>query len=247
MNLKVSIITVSYNSQKTIQRTISSVNNQDYSNIEHIFIDGQSDDRTLEIIKSKSNRKNILISQPDMGIYDAMNKGLKIASGDIIGILNSDDIFTSDSVVSKVVKTFIEKKSDILYGNINYFNEKGVIVRTWKSSKFIKGDFVKGWHPPHPSLFVRRYVYEKDGLFDIDLKIASDFEFMLRIFEKSNYDIIYLNQTVVSMLTGGKSNSIIGIYKGYKEIQKAFKKNNLTPKSFYFIKRYISKIFEYLK
>ena len=245
--MKVSIITVCFNSSETILNNIKSVNSQTYQNIQHIFIDGGSEDNTLEIIKSKSKRKNILISESDNGIYDAMNKGLKIASGDIIGILNSDDIYTSDFVITKVVKTFIEKKSDILYGNINYFNEKGKIVRTWKSSEFTKGDFVKGWHPPHPSLFVRRHVYKRHGFFDIDLKVASDFEFMLRIFEKTNYNIMYMNQTLVSMLIGGKSNTIMGIFEGHKEIKKAFKKNNIQPKSFYFVKRYISKIFEYIK
>ena len=176
-----------------------------------------------------------------------MNKGIKIASGNILAILNSDDVYLCNDIISKVIENFKKIKCDILYGNINYKNKNGDIKRTWNSSPYQKGSFSKGWHPPHPSLFVKKSVYNSCGLFDTDLKIAADFEFMLRVFEKNDYKISYLNETFVSMLLGGKSNTLRGIINGQKEIKMAFKKNNIYLPKFYFINRYLNKLKEYLK
>jgi glycosyltransferase involved in cell wall biosynthesis len=240
--LKISIITVCYNSSKTILDNIKSVNDQSFKNIEHVFVDGLSSDNTVELIKLYSRKKKVIISEQDNGLYYAMNKGIKIASGDIIAILNSDDIFSSDDIISKVVNKFKKTKCDILYGNINYKNKKNKIVRTWNSSPYQKGFFSKGWHPPHPSLFLKKSVYDSCGLFDTDLKIAADFEFMLSVFEKNDFKIEYLNETIVSMLIGGKSNTLSGVVKGYKEIKLAFKKNNIYLPNFYFFRRYLQKL-----
>ena len=245
--MKISIITVCYNSSKTILENIISVNNQTYSNVQHVFVDGKSSDNTVHIIRSNSRRQNIVVSEEDKGIYDAMNKGIKITSGDIIGILNSDDIYASDDIISSVVNKFKQTKCDVLFGNINYMNQKGEIVRTWNSSPYQRGSFSKGWHPPHPSLFVKKSVYDSCGLFDTDFKIAADFEFMLRVFEKNDFKISYLNENLVSMLVGGKSNTFRGIIIGHKEIKLAFKKNNIYLPKFYFVRRYFNKLKEYLK
>jgi len=245
--LKISIITVCYNSSKTILYTIKSVNDQSYKNIEHVFVDGLSIDNTLELIKLNSKRNTKIISEKDNSLYDAMNKGIKIASGDIIAILNSDDIFASNDIISKVMNFINETKSDIVYGNINYVNKNGNIVRVWNSSSFKRGSFASGWHPPHPSLFLKKSVYECCGLFDLNLKIASDFEFMLRIFENYDFKIEFLDMFFVNMKTGGKSNSIIGIFKGMNEIKLAFKKNKIKPDKLYFLKRYLTKLMEYFK
>lgn len=245
--MKVSIITVSYNSGDTIKKTFESVKNQNYNEIELIVVDGVSNDSTPAIIEDYKVCIDKFISEPDNGIYDAMNKGVKITSGDIIGILNSDDIYPSDEIILNVVSKFQKTKCDVLYGNINYMNQRGEIVRKWNSSPYQKGSFSKGWHPPHPSLFVKKSVYDSCGLFDTDLKIAADFEFMLRVFEKNDFKISYLNETLVSMLVGGKSNTLRGIISGQKEIKMAFKKNNVYLPKFYFFRRYLSKLKEYLK
>ena len=245
--MKISLITVCYNSSTTILDNIISVSDQKYSKIEHVFIDGKSSDDTVRIIKNNSSVDFKLISEDDDGIYHAMNKGIKLASGDIIGILNSDDAFSSNYIISKVINKFQETNCDILYGDINYKNKKGETVRVWNSSPYLKGSFVKGWHPPHTSLFVKKSVYDRCGLFDADLKIAADFEFMIRIFEKNDLKISYLNETLVSMLVGGKSNTLRGLISGQKEIKMAFKKNNIYLPKFYFVRRYFKKLKEYLK
>lgn len=243
----VSIITVSFNSGDTIKKTFESVKNQNYNGIEFIVVDGGSNDSTLEIVEDYKVCIDKFISESDNGLYYAMNKAIKITSGDIIGILNSDDIYACNDTISSVVNKFKQTKCDILYGNINFRSKKGEIIRTWNSSPYQKGNFSKGWHPPHPSLFVKKSVYDSCGLFDTDLKIAADFEFMLKVFEKNDFKISYLNETLVSMLVGGKSNTLRGIISGQKEIKMAFKKNNVYLPKFYFFWRYFNKLKEYLK
>lgn len=245
--MKVSIITVSFNSGDTIKKTFESVQNQNYNGIEFIVVDGGSNDSTLAIVEDYKASIDKFISESDDGLYYAMNKAIKITSGDIIGILNSDDVYACHDTISSVVNKFKQTKCDILYGNINFRGKKGEIIRTWNSSSYQKGSFSKGWHPPHPSLFVKKSVYNSCGLFDTDFKIAADFEFMLRVFEKNDFKISYLNETIVSMLVGGKSNTLRGIISGQKEIKMAFKKNNIYLPKFYFVSRYFKKLKEYLK
>ncbi len=245
--MKVSIITVSFNSGDTIKKTFESVQKQNYNGIEFIVVDGGSNDSTLAIVEDYKVSIDKFISESDDGLYYAMNKAIKITSGDIIGILNSDDVYACDDTISSVVNKFKQTKCDILYGNINFRGKKGEIIRTWNSSMYQKGSFSKGWHPPHPSLFVKKSVYNSCGLFDTNFKIAADFEFMLRVFEKNDFKISYLNETLVSMLVGGKSNTLRGIISGQKEIKMAFKKNNIYLPKFYFVRRYFKKLKEYLK
>ena len=204
--MKISIITVCYNSASTIHDTFESVLNQTYSDIDYIIVDGNSNDGTISIIKEyepKFNGKMRWISEPDNGLYDAMNKGIKIANGDIIGILNSDDYYASNNVLALVINTISKRNIDSCYGNLLYI-KKNRPYRFWKAGE--KKSFKLGWMPPHPSFFVRRNIYEKYGLFRLDCGVNADYELMLRFLEVYNISTIWLNHTIVCMNVGGKSN-----------------------------------------
>ena len=230
MGLKFSIITVCYNSSKTIIDTIKSVNNQTYKNIEHIFIDGLSSDNTLEIIKRNSKRDNLIISEKDNGLYDAINKGIKNASGDVVGILHSDDLFPSTDIILDLATIFQEENLDVIYGDLQYVNKKNSnkIVRFWKSCKFSPKLLRKGWMPPHPTLFLKTNIYEKHGFFDLTYKISADYDFMLRVFKDSEIKFGYLPKVITKMRTGGASNrSLKNIFIKSKEDYRAIKSNNI--------------------
>ena len=184
---KISVITVSFNSAKTIRNTIESVLSQDYQHIEYIVIDGGSTDGAVDIVQEYGNRITKVISESDNGIYDAMNKGIRAATGDVIGFINSDDYYPVSDVLTNVMQVFTEESYDICYGDLCYVdqNKTNEIVRYWKSSKYIAGSFRNGWCPPHPTFFVRRNIYEHYGMFDLDYKIAADFELMMRLLEVS--------------------------------------------------------------
>ena len=182
--MKISIITVCYNSQETIKDTIESVINQSYGNIEYIIIDGNSDDNTCEIISSYKNSIDVFVSENDKGIYDAINKGIKLASGKVIGLLHADDIFDNNQVIQKVISNF-DLKKDILFGDINYVKRNNLnhVVRKWKSSNYSQHKFKRGWMPPHTGFFLKRKCYIKFGLYRLDLGSSADYELMLRMFE----------------------------------------------------------------
>lgn len=226
--MKISIITVTFNSSSTIKDCITSVNNQTYTDIEHIIIDGASKDDTVDIVKSLASRVTKIISEPDNGIYDAMNKGIELASGEIIGILNSDDLFYDDGVVAKIVKTFNNNQNESLYGNLVYFNSDDKITRKWHSKPFTPGLFAKSWSPAHPTFYCKKELYEKYGLYKTDYKIAADVELMLRFLELNHISTMFIDDYLVKMRTGGVSNqglnSTIIITK---ELRRAFKENNL--------------------
>lgn len=248
--MKISIITATYNSEMAVANCIASVNNQTYPNIEHIIIDGDSTDKTLELINSLPNRVSQILSEPDQGIYDAMNKGIKLATGDIIGILNSDDLYASNSIIEKIVNMFNQTACDSLYGNLDFVASENIknVIRHWKSSPFIIGSFKEGWHPPHPTFFVRREVYEKYGLFDTTLNVSADFELMLRFLEKHKTNTYYLDETIVKMRYGGVSTtSLRGIYEGNKNVLKAFKKNGIKVSPFYTLNRFTKKASQFFK
>jgi len=249
-NLKVSIITVVYNNKDTIKDAIESVLNQTYKNIEYIIIDGASSDGTIEIIKSYGNKIDKFISEPDNGIYDAMNKGIKLASGDIVGILNSDDFYVSNDIIQDVADVFLEQKVDSVYGDLVYVDSKNTnkIVRYWKSKEYKKGLFQKGWHPAHPTFFVKREVYQKYGLFNLDFKIAADYELMLRFLEKYNISSTYISKVFVKMRVGGESNqSIKNIIKANIESYKAWKVNGLYINPLMFLLKPLSKLKQFLE
>lgn len=248
--MKVSIITGTYNSAEFIESCIQSVNNQDYLDIEHIIIDGVSKDNTLELIKNSDSRVVKIVSEPDKGIYDAMNKGLKMATGEIVAILNSDDFYNSNDVVSTVVKKFKEHNLDCLYGNLYYVNQQNpdIIVRNWATGEYNKQKgFQYGWHPAHPTFFAKNRVYKKYGYFNLDFKIAADFEIMLRLLQKNNINGFYLDSPIVRMRLGGESNkSIKNIIRGNKECMKAFKVNGLKVSALYPIYRILPKLKQFI-
>jgi glycosyltransferase involved in cell wall biosynthesis len=244
----VSIITVVFNNENTILDAVKSVLNQSYKNIEYIIIDGKSTDNTLKKLEPFSKKIHKIISEKDSGIYDAMNKGLTFANGEIIGILNSDDFYLNNNVIKSVVDAF-DSKTDIVYGNLFYVDQfdTNKIVRKWKSSQFKKGSFSSGWHPPHPSFFVKKKMYENLGNFNINLKIAADFELMLRFMENKNSSSFFLNKYLVKMRLGGESNlSLRNVILGHKNFRESFKLNNIKPIPFYSFFRIISKLKQYI-
>ena len=244
-----SIITATYNSAAHIADCIASVNKQNYSNVEHIIIDGDSKDSTLEIIKSVPNRITKIISELDNGIYDAMNKGIILAKGDIIGILNSDDFYASNDILEMICKKFEATGCDAFYGNLDFVDSKDTkkVIRHWKSSPYISGSFKKGWHPPHPTFFIKREIYERYGLFDTSLNVSADFELMLRFIEKHKIKVEYLNETIVKMRYGGESTgSLKKIIEGNRNVMKAFRKNGIKISPFYPAIRLIPKIKQFI-
>lgn len=251
MSLKVSIVTGTYNSAEFIQDCVTSINNQDYKNIEHLIIDGASKDDTLKIIERTPNRVKKIISEPDNGIYNAMNKGIALTTGDIVGILNSDDFYDADDIISKVVEKFENDDIDFVYGNLYYVlqDDPDVIKRKWVTGPYEKKKgFRRGWHPAHPTFFVKKELYEKYGAFDESFKIAADFELMLRFIEKYQAKGAYLNEPMVRMRLGGESNkSLENMYKGNKDCIRAFKKNGLSVSSLYPIMRLVPKLKQFLK
>lgn len=231
--MKISIVTVSFNSDKTISDTINSVLNQTYNDIEYIVIDGASKDSTLDIIKryeeefAKKGRKLQWISEKDNGIYDAINKGIKMSSGEIVGILNSDDYLYDNNVIDDVVLQFTNNQIDCLYGNMKYIDPNTTkVVRNWKSRSFKKGLFEKSWTPGHPTFYCKKAAYNKYGLYRTDFKIAADVELMYRFLEKYDISSYYFDRYLVIMRQGGVSssgvNSTITITT---EMIKAFKIN----------------------
>lgn len=247
--MKVSIITIAYNSAETIEDTIRSVASQTYSDIEHIIVDGKSTDTTLSIIDKHKASISKVISEMDNGIYDAMNKGVKLTSGDIIGILNSDDFYTDENVISDIVKTFEAEKCDGLYADLVYVDRENTskITRTWNSGKYHEGLFLKGWMPPHPTFFVRREVYEKLGGYNTDLRSAADYEIMLRFIHKHKIKLSYLPRVITKMRSGGQSNvSIKNRIKANMEDRLAWKINGLKPGLLTLTRKPLSKVFQFL-
>ena len=243
--MKVSIITVTFNSARTLHDTLNSVLKQTYMDIEHIIIDGASKDDTLKIVREFSHISKI-ISEPDKGIYDAMNKGIQLASGDVIGILNSDDVFSTEIIISEIAQIFKENEDiDAVYGNICYFKtgEENKAVRFWQSKPYYKNFFENGEIPPHPSLFVRKKVYDDIGLYKPHYKIAADHEFMLRMLKIHKYKSFYLDKTIVKMREGGVSTSGFGSYiTSTKELIQVWKENNMKYPKRLFVLRPLKKI-----
>jgi glycosyltransferase involved in cell wall biosynthesis len=228
--LKISIITVCYNSANTIGDTINSVASQTYSNKEHIIVDGSSKDATMEMVRSSPSVSRFL-SEPDKGIYDAMNKGIKLATGEVVGILNSDDFYVDDTILTQVAEVFANPQIDACYADLIYVDEQDTnkVVRYWKSRNFAPGLFKRGWMPAHPTFFVRREIYEELGDFDLSFRFQADFELTMRFLEIYRITAMYIPKIFIKMRVGGVSNnSIINIVKGNIEAYKACNKNHLS-------------------
>lgn len=206
-DLKVSIITVCYNSAKTIRDTIESVAKQDYPDIEYIIVDGDSQDSTKSILRDCSKYIDKQISEQDNGIYDAMNKGLELATGDVIGFLNSDDLYSDTNVISDLMKHLVSAGADAIFADLVLVEQDNLqkVVRRYDSSRFHVGRFRFGWMPAHPTFFIKRSFYERVGPFSLDYKIAGDFEMMVRLLYKESAQFVYFPKEVVKMRAGGIS------------------------------------------
>jgi len=246
--MKISIITVCYNSAKTIRDTFESVLNQTYSDIDYVVVDGNSRDDTVSIIKEyeqKLNGKMRWISEPDNGLYDAINKGIKMAVGDIIGILNSDDYYASDDVIKRVVDTISSKNVDSCYGNLVYI-KKNKPYRYWRSGP--KKSFMSGWMPPHPTFFVKKVIYEKYNMYRLDCGVNADYELMLRFLEKEKITTFWINELLVIMRVGGISNrSVSSRTESFKNERRGWTVNNLRPYFFTFLLKKAKKIPQYFQ
>lgn len=244
--MKISIVTVCFNSAATISDTIKSVLSQRYKNIEYIIVDGASTDNTLDIVRASSSHIRFC-SEPDRGIYDAMNKGIRMATGDVVGILNADDFYINDLILDNVAKTFLEKRVDSLFADLVYVHPDNLskIVRYYCASNFTPEKFASGWMPPHPTFFVKREIYERYGLFKIDYKIASDFELLARFLNKHRISYHYLPEVLIKMRTGGvstknlRSNWILN-----KEIVRACSENDIQTNLVKVYSKYLTKIFQ---
>jgi len=229
MNL--SVITAVLDSEKTIASCIDSIINQDLDNIEHCVIDGVSNDATLDIIKSYSSPIKIL-SEPDKGIYDALNKGIEMTTGDVIGFLHADDFYPNIHVLEKVQQLFVDKPIDACYGDLIYVDSQDVnkVKRFWRSGSYDPRQFYWGWMPPHPTFFVRRSIYEKYGLFNLEMGTAADYEIMLRFLLKRQINVAYIPEVLVHMRCGGVSNLSLGNrLKANRMDRKAWEVNGLKP------------------
>jgi glycosyltransferase involved in cell wall biosynthesis len=231
--MKISIITITYNSSKTLEQTILSVLNQSYINIEYIIVDGASTDNTPEIVSKYKDRISKFVSEKDKGLYDALNKGISLATGDVIGILHSDDFYTNDSVIEHIAKVFNDTTCDAVYANLYYVDKNNAnrIIRKWNSGTYEDGRFTNGWMPPHPTFFAKKECYKKYGAFDLEFTSSADYELMLRFIEKHKIKLGYLNEYIIKMRMGGQSNiSARNRIIANLEDRKAWEKNGLHPR-----------------
>jgi glycosyltransferase involved in cell wall biosynthesis len=245
--MKVTVITVCYNSEATLQKAIDSVAGQSWPNIEHIVIDGASRDATIKIIQRNISKIAHFVSEPDNGVYQAMNKGLKLATGDVIAFLNSDDVYCSPHIVETVVRSMQAKGLDALYGDVEFFHatNPNKVVRTYNSGRFSPSRIGWGWMPAHPALFIRRDVYERFGYFREDFKIAGDYEFVARVFKSGELKSKHLDQVLVRMQTGGLSTAgLAATYRLNKEILRACRQNGISTNWLKVLSKYFFKLRE---
>ncbi|WP_163400298.1 glycosyltransferase family 2 protein [Flavobacterium fluviatile] len=246
--MKISIITVCYNSDATIEKTILSVASQNYTNLEYIIIDGGSSDGTAAIIKKNEDKVSKWISEPDKGLYDAMNKAIKLTTGDLIGILNSDDIFYSNTVIDEIATFHKQNNIEASVGNIIQHKENGKIVRLYSSQYWTPEKLKIGYMPPHPAIFLRKELFSRFGVYDLGFKIGADYELITRFFLKNQISWKYSGITTTSMLVGGLSSSGATSYLLIsKEIQKALAMNNIKFSPVKIKARFMWKIIGFLR
>lgn len=246
--MKISIITATYNSYPNILDTINCLEKQLYKDIEYIVIDGKSKDKTIQVIQ-ECKKVDILISEPDRGIYDALNKGIEMATGDVIGFIHSDDLFSSDKILSDIIETFEQNDVDGVYGDLQYVDKDDTnkVIRHWRSQNFKSKLLRRGWMPAHPTLFLKRQIYEEYGKFDLTYKIAADYEFMLRIFRIPKLRFAYLPKVVSKMRVGGVSNrNFKNILKKSIEDYRAIKMNKIGYPAYVLFVKNISKITQFI-
>ncbi len=247
--MKVTIITAVYNGAEHIKSCIESILGQDYPEIEYIVVDGASKDNTLEIVKSFGDKIAKVISEPDKGMYDAMNKGLRMATGDIVGILNSDDFYVNPHIITDIVAEFERSKADSLYADIAFVSKDNLdkVIRYYSSASFKPWKFRFGYMPAHPSFFLKRSIYEKHGLFKTDYKLCADFDLIVRLYHTYKISYTYLPKMVVKMRMGGKSNQSIGnIMLLNREILRGCLENGISSTIIFIYLKYFTKVFELL-
>lgn len=247
--LKVTVITVVYNNRSTIADAIESVLAQTYPAIEHIVVDGLSTDGTAEIVKGYGARIAKFLSEKDAGLYHALNKGIEMATGDVIGFLHADDVFYDRNVVSTIAETFVRQETDSLYGDLIYVDGShgSRQIRNWRSGPFRRNSFLYGWMPPHPTFYVKRTVYERLGAYNTAFKSAADYELMLRYLYKHAISTVYVPKYLVRMRIGGKSNATIrNRVRANQEDYKAWLVNGLSPRLYTRILKPLRKLFQYL-
>lgn len=231
--MKVTIVTVSFNNRETLEKTISSVYSQNFENLEYIVVDGKSTDGTKALLRQHDDKITEWISEPDEGMYDAMNKGIEMASGDVIGFLHADDFYTGPNVITNIVEVMKRERTDACYADLHYVDSKhtGKVVRRWNSGEYEDGAFLNGWMPPHPTFFVKRKIYDTFGGFKTNLGTAADYELMLRFLHKHKISVSYLPETIVKMRTGGNSNSSFrNRLLANRYDRKAWAMNGLSPR-----------------
>ncbi|WP_259014300.1 glycosyltransferase family 2 protein [Emticicia fluvialis] len=246
--MKISIVTAAFNSAATIKDTIDSVLAQDYPDIEHLIVDGASSDGTVDILKSYGDKIR-WVSEKDKGIYDAMNKGVSMATGEAIGIVGSDDFYPDSHVISKVAKAFQESKADAVYGDLHYVNNKDVtkIERNWVSGEYNKNRFLNGWMPPHTAFFLKKKIYDAHGLYNLNLQSAADYELMLRMLYKYNVSACYIPEVLMKMRIGGNSNSSFRKrLAANREDRLAWTINGLEPRWYTLYAKPLSKLLQWV-
>ena len=245
--MKISLLTVSYNSAATLRDTIESIRKQDYPAIEYIVVDGNSKDGTVDIIKEHSTFITHWVSEPDNGIYDAMNKALQLATGDVVGILNSDDFYSSEQIISQVADAFNDPQIDAVFGDLVFVDPTNLdkVVRKYSSAKWNPSKFAFGFMPAHPTFFVRRKYYEQFGLFRTDYKIAADYELLIRFLYVHKLTYQYLPLTMVKMRRGGvSSRNFMSNIVLNNEIIRACRENGISTNVFKVYPKYFTKLFE---
>ena len=246
--MKISIITITYNSGNTLEQTINSVIDQTYSDIEYIIVDGGSTDTTLQIIEKYKTKISKFISEKDNGLYDALNKGIDLATGDIVGILHSDDFYIDNNVIQKYADVFIKNNSDAVYSDLFYVDKEDTnkVIRKWKSGEHKPTSFLYGWMPPHPTFFVKREVYQKFGKFNLEFKHSADYELMLRFIHKNKIKLNYLAEFTIKMRVGGQSNaSTKNRVNANIEDRKAWRINDIKPKFYTLYLKPLRKILQF--
>jgi len=246
--MRISIVTAAYNSAKTIKQTIDSVLSQDYPDIEYIVVDGASKDGTVDILKSYGDKIR-WISEKDSGIFEAMNKGVKMATGEAVGIVGSDDFYPDNQAISKVAQAFKESKADSVYGDLHYVDNQNVdkVVRNWKSGPYNRNRFLNGWMPPHTAFFLKKSAYDTYGLYETSMPNASDYELMLRMLYKHNISSFHIPAVLMKMRNGGNSNdSIQKRLIANREDRRAWEINDLSPRWYTLYAKPLSKVFQWI-
>lgn len=247
--MKISVITVCFNSAETIADTIESIRCQSHPDIEYIVVDGGSTDATLAIIEQNRDVVSVLLTGPDTGMYDAANKGIGVASGEIVGMLNADDFYTDADVLKDVARSLVNG-GDAAYGDIHYVDRINpeTIKRNWVSGAYARKSFLTGWMPPHPTFFLRKKAYDMYGLFRLDFESAADYELMLRMLYKHSLKPVYINRVLVKMREGGKSNvSIANRIRANREDRKAWEINGLKAAWYTLYFKPLSKLKQFVK